>query len=219
MNLQMKKMCLIVIGIILAGFGSASCLKANIGVDAWDALGKSLSDISGIKIGTVGMGLNLLCFFGQIALLGKQFKKVQLLQIPVSIALGFIVNFFFYDVFSIFELESYGLRIAMFVGAVGITAFGIAIVMLIDEVTFALEGFCMAIANRWHKRFHLVRQGADGLCVIFITIVTLISGIAWSIGFGTILGLLIFGPMIGFFMRLLKPILESLKLIKISKIT
>lgn len=213
MGIWIKKYCLICLGILITGIGSACCLKANVGVDAWDALGKSVSDIVQIKIGTVGMFLNIACFFGQIILLRKRFRKIQCLQIPVSILLGVVINVFVYDVL-IFQLDSYMLRILLLIFGSGITAFGIACIMLIDEVTFALEGFCMVIANKLSKKFHIIRQSADVVVIILIVILTLITKNPWTIGVGTILGMLILGPMIGVFMKLLHPVLRNFGVIR-----
>ena len=68
--------------------------------------------------------------------------------------------------------------------------------MLLDEVTFALEGFCMALTNVISAKFHIVRQGADILSVIAVVILTLIFKISWSIG-------------VGIFMKIFKPILKK----------
>ena len=62
----------------------------------------------------------------------------------------------------------------MYIAGSTVCAFGVSIVMLLDEVTFALEGFCMALTNVISAKFHVVRQGADILSVIAVVILTLI---------------------------------------------
>ena len=81
--------------------------------------------------------------------------------------------------------------------------------MLLDEVTFALEGFCMALTDIIPVKFHVVRQAADVISVLIVVILTLIFNISWSIGIGTILGMLTFGPTLGIFMKIFKPILKK----------
>ncbi|MEG0368221.1 MAG: hypothetical protein RR585_15360 [Coprobacillus sp.] len=158
------------------------------------------------------MILNCSCVLGQILILRKKFKIVQLLQIPLSILLGIVINFVLYDLL-VFSFESFIGGIVMYVIATIICAFGVSIVMLLDEVTFALEGICMAITTLIPAKFHVVRQSADVLSVIVIIILTFIFSIPWSIGIGTIIGTLIFGPLLGIFMKLLKPVLKKQNLL------
>ena len=82
-------------------------------------------------------------------------------------------------------------------------------VMLLDEITFALEGFCMALTNLLPFKFSSIRQAVDVICIIILVIVKFALQLPWSIGAGTIIGMLTFGPMLGIFMKLLKPVLKK----------
>ncbi len=208
MNKTMKRYLLIIIGFMIVGTGAAFTLKANVGIGAWDALAKSTSDIIHLEVGTMGMIFNCSCVVGQIIILRKKFKPIQLLQIPFSILLGTVINFVLYDLL-VFNFDTFIGGIIMYVIASIVCAFGVSIVMVLDEVTFALEGFCMAITSLIDKKFHVIRQLADVLSVLVVVILTLIFDIPWSIGVGTIIGMLIFGPLLGIFMKLLKPILKK----------
>lgn len=208
MNKSIKRYILIVLGFMIVGITCAFTLKANIGVGAWDALAKSSSDIFGIEVGTMGIVFNCSCVVGQMIILRKKFKPIQLLQVPLSVLLGVVINFVLYEVLT-FEFNSFVGGILMYIAGSTVCAFGVSIVMLLDEVTFALEGFCMALTNVISAKFHVVRQGADILSVIVVVILTLIFKISWSIGVGTIIGMLTFGPTLGIFMKLFKPILKK----------
>lgn len=208
MSKNIKRYLLIVVGFMIVGTACAFTLKANIGVGAWDALAKSTSELSGLEVGTMGMIFNCSCVVGQVIVLRKKFKIIQILQIPLSILLGSVINFVLYDLL-VFEFNSFAGGILMYIGGSTVCAFGVSIVMLLDEVTFALEGFCMALVNVIPVKFHIVRQGADVLSVIAVVILTLVFHIPWSIGVGTIIGMLTFGPTLGIFMKLFKPILKK----------
>lgn len=212
MEKNIKRYLLIILAFMIVGTGCAFTLKANVGIGAWDALAKSTSDIIHIEVGTMGMMFNFACVIGQVIILRKKFKLIQLLQIPLSVLLGVVVNFVLYDLL-VFGFDSFIGGIAMYVIATVVCAFGVSIVMLLDEVTFALEGFCMAITTLVPVKFHVVRQSADVLSVIAIVILTLLLDIPWSIGIGTIIGMLIFGPLLGIFMKLFKPVLKKYKLL------
>lgn len=212
MNKNMKRYMLIVLGFVIVGTGCAFTLKANVGVGAWDALAKSTSDIIGVEVGTAGIVFNSCCILGQIFILRKKFRWVQLLQLPLSILLGFVINFVLYELL-IFPFDSLIGGIFMYICASTVCAFGVSIVMLLDEVTFALEGFCMALTQVIPVKFHVVRQAADVLSILAVVILTFVFQISWSIGIGTIIGMLTFGPTLGIFMKIFKPILKKYDLL------
>lgn len=208
MSKNVKRYILVILGFMIVGTACAFTLKANIGVGAWDALAKSCADIVGMEVGTAGMIFNSLCVLGQIIILRKDFKLVQLLQLPLSVLLGTVVNFVLYDLL-VFPFDSYIGGIVMYLCANTVAAFGVAIIMLLDEVTFALEGFCMALTRLIPIKFSFMRQMADVLSMIAIIVLTFAFDIPWSIGLGTIIGMLTFGPTLGIFMKLFKPILKK----------
>ena len=200
MNVKSKRYILIVLAFMIVGTGCAFTLKSGIGVGAWDAMAKSVSDLIGIEVGTMGMIFNCTCVVGQIIILRKKFRWIQLLQIPLSVLLGMVINFVFYELL-IFEFQSFAGGIIMYIIASTVCAFGVSIVMLLDEVTFATDIIPV--------KFHVVRQAADVISVLIVVILTLIFNISWSIGIGTILGMLTFGPTLGIFMKIFKPILKK----------
>lgn len=171
-----------------------------------DALSASLNSLTNIEVGTLGMILNIACVFGQIIILRKEFKLIQLLQIPLSILLGVVINYVLYDIL-IFPFDSYIGGIIMYIISTEVCVIGVAFIMVLDEVTFALEGFCDALTKIMPFQFHVIRQLADVLSFVIIIILTLITQIPWSIWTGTIIGLIIFGPSLGVFMKLFQKIL------------
>lgn len=208
---KVKKYILVVCGFMIVGTGAAFSLKANVGVGAWDALAKSISDVVSIEVGTIGIALNCSCVLGQIIVLKKDFKLIQLLQIPLSILLGTVINLVFYNL--PFEVTSFSVGLVMFVCAITVCAFGVSMVMVLDEVTFALEAFSMALTKVLPFKFSTIRQLFDVLSVIGVVILTLVFKIELSIGVGTIIGVFIFGPMLGIFMKLLKPVFKKANLL------
>lgn len=197
---------MIVLGFIIVGIGFAFTLKANVGVGAWDALSASLYSLSGIEVGTVGMILNIGCVFGQMIILKKDFKMIQLLQIPLSVLLGLVINYVLYEIL-VFPFDSFMGGIVMYVVSTEICVIGVALIMVLDEVTFALEGFCDALTKVIPFRFPVVRQFADIVSFGIIVILTLLTQIPWSIGIGTVIGMIIFGPSLGVFMKLFQKVL------------
>lgn len=210
---MIKRIFVLILGIVLVGCGAALTLKAAIGVGAWDALAQTGSYLTGIEVGTIGMCCNFACILVQIFILKKEFKPIQLLQIPVSILLGVIINFMLYQVYSEFTINTYWINVILMVCGITVCAFAVGVVMVLDIVTFALEGACMAVSKVTGKKFHVLRQGVDVLSVLVVFIISFIFNVPLSVREGTIVGMLIFGPLMGIFMKLQKPIFKKLDLI------
>lgn len=209
-----KRILAVIFSVTMVSVGCALTLKAAIGVGAWDALSQTGSEIFSIPVGTVGMICNFICIAIQIILLKNNFKKIQLLQIPLSILLGTIINFVLYDVFSSFVVDTYIMQIGLLILGYIVCAFFVGAVMVLDLVTFALESACMAVSNITGKKFHVLRQTVDVVCVIVVFILAFSLDVPLAIREGTIIGMLIFGPLMGIFMKILKPIFKKLDLLE-----
>ena len=115
MNKNVKKMLLTMLMIILLSVGASLTIKAAIGIGAWDALAQSISNITNIKIGTMGMILNIACIGIQAIVLKKEFGIKHLAQIGVSVLLGFSINFVYYNLLGKIEINSYIINLLLFI--------------------------------------------------------------------------------------------------------
>lgn len=203
----------IILNIILVSFGASLTLKAAIGVGAWDSVSQIMALILGIKVGTFAIFLNSSCVLGQWILLGKNFKAIRLLQVGVAILLGVFVNFFYYTLFGSLVLESYILRIVVFVLAITVLAFGVSNIMLIDKVTFPLESLCMVISDKTGLDFGKLRQGADFISIVFALSMSYLFSLPFTVREGTVIGMLMFGPLLSLFMKHTKATFKRLELI------
>lgn len=212
--MKIKKVMVLLLGIIIVGCACALTLKAAIGVGAWDALSQTTSQLTTIEVGTCGMIFNISCVFIQVLVLKKDFKKIQLFQIPLSIILGFVINFVLYDVLGNITIDGYWVNVALLIFGYLISSFAVAAVMVLDIVTFALEGACMAVSKVTGKKFHILRQGVDVIAISICLILSFSLDLPLAIREGTIIGMFLFGPLLGIFMRLLKPIFKKYKLVE-----
>ena len=133
-----KLICYIVL-IITISFGISLMMKANVGVGAWDALAQSGSALTTIPVGTVGMFFNIICILIELVILKKDFKINHAFQIVMSIILGVMVNFFYYDVLGSWVVNNYILRILMLVIGNVITAFVVSTIMLLEVYIFIIQ--------------------------------------------------------------------------------
>ena len=213
MNL-VKRSALVIFMIILVSFGASLTLKAAVGVGAWDAISQSMSLLTGIKVGTFAMFLNGSCVIGQLIVLHKNFNISRILQIGVAILLGVFVNFFYYNLLSSINLDSYIVRLITFILAMIILSFAVAAVMVINVVTFPLEALCMVVSDKTGLNFAKLRQGVDVFAIVYSLAITFFFAQALVVREGTIIGMLLFGPLLGFFMHHLEPTFTKLNLTK-----
>lgn len=211
---QCKRIVVLCIAVALIGLTCAMTMKADIGLGAYDANTKLFSNITSIQVGTVSIIVNSLCVLVQFIILKKDFTVFHLAQVPISIFLGVVINFAYYTLLEPIVLTTYMSRVIMFtVGIIG-CSFAVGIVMVLDIVTMALEGACMAVAGKTGKKFHVIRQLVDVVLIVFVLGFCFIGNMDMILREGTIISALIFGPSMGFFMFYQKKAFKRLGLLK-----
>ncbi len=213
----MKKMILsllfISVNIVITGIGASLGIKAAVGVGAWDALSQSISTVIGMKIGTFSMLLNISCVVLQLLMLGKRFKPIALLQVFVAILLGYVVNFMYYTIYANIIINNYFVNLILFVLSIFIIVIGVANIMAMNFISFPLEGACLVISDRFKLNFGKVRQGADILSIIIALVVAISFKDTITVREGTVIGMLLFGPLLDRIMRFVKPRLIKMGLV------
>jgi uncharacterized membrane protein YczE len=214
MNKKINRIIMVSMAMIITAMGASLGIKIAIGVGAWDALSQSISMVLGVKVGTFSMILNISCVLVQIFLLKGGFKFNHLAQIGISILLGNIVNLMVYEIFAELAIDNYFISISLFILSVVICSLGIAMITAINLISFPLESCCMVLAKKINKNFGSIRQGVDIIAIIISLIITFIFKNSMTVREGTIIAMLIFGPMLDFFVKLMSPSLRRLSLIR-----
>lgn len=184
-------------------------LKASVGVGAFDAATQSLSVLSGIRIGTIAMSLNLTFVIGQFIILKKNFGFTRFLQIPLSILIGMLVNFFYYDLFAAVEFSTYAGSMLVYILALILASFSVSMVMTLNLVTFPIESLCLALTKKLPIKFAVIRQLADILFIAVSVGLTFVFGLSPAVREGTVIGMLLFSPLMGFFISKVHPVLTE----------
>lgn len=182
-------------------------LKASVGVGAFDAFTQSVSLMAGIRIGTVAMTVNLLCVLGQLILLKRDFGFNRVLQIPMSVLVGMLVNFFYYDLLGTAQIENYVTALITFFISLVTVAFSVSMIMTLNLITPPIESFCMELTKSVPLKFSTIRQLVDILCIVVSVVITFTFGFTLPVREGTVIGMLIFAPLLGFFINKIQPVL------------
>ena len=201
------------INIVITGIGASLGIKAAVGVGAWDALSQSVSTVIGMKIGTFSMLLNISCVVVQLLMLGKKFKPLSILQVFVAILLGNVVNFMLYDVYANLVINSYFLNLAIYVVSVLIIVVGVANIMAMNFISFPLEGACLVVSDRYNLSFGKVRQWIDIIAIIIALVVAFVFKDNYTVGVGTVIGMVMFGPLLDRIMNFVRPKLDKMGLV------
>ena len=185
MNLK-KFLCnlaLSLMAFILTGLGTSMSIEGAIGISSFNALNYSLSNLFQMKIGTMTIILNLLFLFLYIVLTkGK-----------------FIVNFFTYNIFDKMEVGNYFISVMYLVCGVFIGGISVAFILALDTMSFPVEAFCLEIANMKNIKFSKVRRLIDIISVSVSLLITLLFSYPLVIREGTVVSLLLFSTVIGYF--------------------
>lgn len=211
--LFVKKSLFTAFFIVVAATGVAFGLKAAVGVGAWDAFSQATSMVTGIKVGTFSMMMNLSCVLVQLVILKKDFKLLSFLQIFMAILLGIFVNLVFYEFLATITIDSYLINMLIYIVSLIIIIMAVALIMSINFLSFPLEAACMAVASKTKLKFGTIRQLVDVFAIIGALIIAISFQNPIPVREGTVIGMLMFGPLIAWFIPRFQPLVKRLGLI------
>lgn len=210
LNLQqnyIKRSLMLILAILISAFGMALLVKSTLGQSTVSAISYNIGIIANMKTGTVLALINYICFIGQIVILRRKFKLIQVLQLIIATLFGSIVNIFLYDVPFIANIEPNNYVLKLIVLLIGIIcmAYGVSLMIIANLIFLPFEGFCNVIALKLNIPFGIIRRYIDMLFVVLSLVIIIIYKIPnTSVREGTIIYTLLFGYLINIFMKLIK---------------
>ena len=166
----LKRYILFVIGLFFIAMGVAFTKHAELGVSPIS----SVANILSYKFTFMSMGswltfTNCLMIAGQILLLRKNFKLIQLLQLPLSFLFGYFTDICL-SVISQINTAAYTTQIMLVLVGVAVLAFGISLTVIANVIMNSGEAFVKALADVMGKGFGDVKTAFDvswvGLSII-----------------------------------------------------
>ena len=184
-------------GLFVNAFGISLIIKANLGSSPISSLPYTLSLKFPITLGQFTLLLNAVLIAGQIALLKKDFRKEQFLQIPVAILFSFFIDCSM-ALLSGFTPAGYASQILSLVTGCAILGLGV----IANVVMLSGEAFVKAITLRTGKEFGITKIGFDTtLALLACAASLLLAGTIEGVREGTIIAALIVGLFARFFNR------------------
>jgi uncharacterized membrane protein YczE/cytidylate kinase len=164
-----KRYIVFLIGLYINSFGVSFVTKAKLGTSPISSIPYVLSLGFSPTLGQFTIIFSLLLIALQVAVLGKKFQKVQLFQVPVSIAFGYFIDTSM-KVLSWLQPDQYYLKIASLIIGCAILGFGVYLEVIADVVMLSGEAFVKAITQKFKVEFGITK-------VCFDTSMTVIAGI------------------------------------------
>lgn len=210
----LKRYSLLIISLFFSAIGVAVTKSGELGVSPISSVANIMSyKFKFFSMGTWLIIWNCLLIAGQILILRKDFKIIQLLQIPVSFLFGYFTDFGMWCM-SFIPAEIYLIRLLYVILGTAILGFGISLSVTANVVMNSGEAFVKAVSDKSKKNFGNIKIGFDVGCVVFSLILSLIffGGEIRGTREGTVIAALCTGLAVKFFTSILKnPIEKSLR--------
>lgn len=197
--------------VALQGFIIALSMKAAVGVAAYDAFTQSISIVTNIKVGTIIIVVNSFLILLQLIILKRDFGIKEILQFAISVILGYFINLALYKVYN-FEFTSYLMRLIVYIVAVSTSAVVLGIILSMNIISFPVEGFCKVFADNKGYDFVKVRMALDIIAIIGSLLISVIFKTRLMVREGTVIGTLLFSPIMGWSMTWAKDFLKKFSL-------
>jgi uncharacterized membrane protein YczE len=205
-----KRYLFFAIGLFVSAFGVSLITKASLGTSPISSIPYTLSLGLPFTMGTFTFLLNMVLIAGQIIFQKKDFQKIQLLQIPVSVLFGYFIDFTM-SMLSFLNPSIYVYKVLFLLAGCIVLALGVSIEVVANVVMLSGEAFVNAISLRFKKDFGITKVFFDATLVICSIIISLmIFGNVSGVREGTIIAALIVGFIARFFNRLLRFVDEKI---------
>lgn len=192
---------LLVIGLFFSAFGVALAKRAELGVTPIS----SVANIMSYKFTALSMGSwliiwNCALIAGQIILLRKNFRLIQLLQIPLSFLFGWFTDLGLWCVSAI-PNDIYILQLSMVFAGIVVLAFGISLSVAAGVIMNSGEAFVKAVSDVSGRNFGNMKILFDICCVLSSILLSLLFFNFRIIGTreGTVISAILTGFAVKFF--------------------
>ncbi len=207
-----KRYILLIISLFFSGLGVAVTKHGELGVSPISSVANVLScKFTAISLGNWLIIWNCVLIVGQVIILRKSFKLIQLLQIPISFLFGYFTDFGSW-LASFIPAESYAMRLVMVVLGVIILGFGVSLSVIANVVMNSGEAFVKAISDTIHKNFGNVKICFDISCVVAAILLSFLFFGFKLVGTreGTIIAAVFTGVVVKFFTRFISKPIDTL---------
>lgn len=169
----LKRYLFFISGLFMNSVGITLITKAKLGTSPISSFPYTLSMGFPLTLGTFTFIFNMLLIVGQVIVRGREFEKIQLIQIPISVIFGYFIDFSM-SMFSTLHPSAYGFKFLTLIGGCTILALGVSIEVTADVVMLSGEALVKAISAKAGKEFGTIKILFDVSLAISSCIISLI---------------------------------------------
>lgn len=209
-----KRYILFIFCLFFMGMGVALTKHGELGVSPISSVANVVSlKFTFFSFGTWLTISNCVLLLGQILLLRKNFKLIQLLQIPLSFLFGYFTDFGLWIIKDI-PNDNYIIKLVLVISGIIVLGFGISLGVIADVILNSGEAFVKALADVTKKDFGNTKIAFDISWVILSIVLSLLffDGHLYGTREGTIISALFVGVTVKFFTPILRePLIKLIK--------
>ncbi|HJJ81304.1 MAG TPA: DUF6198 family protein [Methanocorpusculum sp.] len=181
-------------GMALMSFGVVVSVISDLGVTPISSIPYTITVVSGMDFGVATMIFSVLMVLLQILILRKNYKIVNLLQLPIGLVFGAFLTFCGLITAGIPTPDSFVLKIFLILLSTVFVAAGVFLYVSPGFVPLPPEGFVIAVSQALRKKFSTVKVISDVTMVLIslLTCVIIVHSLG-SVGVGTIIAAVLVG--------------------------
>ena len=156
---------LLIFGLFLSSLGVALLKKAALGVSPISSAANIVSiAVPNLSLGTWLIIWNCVLILGQLLILRRDFRAVELLQLPLSVLFGLFTDLSM-SLLDFVEPGSYIECFVLVVLGTATMALGISLTVIADVIMNSGEALVKAVSDKTGKAFGSMKIAFDACCV------------------------------------------------------
>lgn len=141
-----KRWIFFIISLFVMAFGVAFSVKSDLGTSPISSFPYAISTFTRLTIGQATICMHVVLVALQILILRKDYKPLQLIQLPVAFAFGYLTDFAVWATRS-FPASSYSLQWLCCIIGITLVAVGVSGEVVSHATVLAGEGFSLAVCQ------------------------------------------------------------------------
>lgn len=160
----LQKISILCFGLFVMALGVALSVKANLGVSPISCIPYVYSFKTPLSLGTLTILFNILLVIIQMGILRRNYRLIQLLQLPIVFAFGAFIDIAL-NLVSDLNVSNYYWQAFWCLMSCIVIAFGVFLEVKAKLTYLPGEGLVMAIRDTFKKEFGTVKIGVDSAMV------------------------------------------------------
>lgn len=155
-----KRYLVLCVGLMVVAFGVAFSILADLGTSPISCPPYVASLLCPLTVGEATIVMHCVLILIQMALLRKNYDWVQLMQLPVAFAFGYMTDFACWCISGL-GCPNYLMQVVWCIVGIILTGIGVSLEVAAGVVTLAGEGLVLAICKVFKTRFNITKVVVD----------------------------------------------------------